>query len=157
MDTENSSDSSRAPQSRSLPLHLVIGWDQAAREAIRVLQDLGSEIVIVAAKRPEDIPSGVSAIEGRTDDPEVLRRAGIGEAASVLVALPAPEARRALVAAKALNPSVRIVASVQEAGSGPDLRDAGAHAAVDPREEAGREMVRLMLVQPSEVDRGNAR
>lgn len=143
MESENGS--SRASRRHSPPLNLVIGWDQAAREAVRILQGLGSKVVVVALKRPEDVPSGVSMIEGGPDDPEILRRAGIGQAASVVVALPAPEARRAMAVSKTLNPSARIVVSVQEPGTGPDFLAAGAHAAIDAEEEVAREMVRLML------------
>jgi len=122
-----------------------LGWDGTVREPVRLLLGFGSKVVIVAPEKPDSLPAGAGFVEGRPDDPGVLRRAGIGEAEAVLVALPVPEARLALAAAKKLNDRARLVASVQESGSGPALRAAGAGLAVDAREEAGREMVRLML------------
>jgi hypothetical protein len=59
--------------------------------------------------------------------------------------LPVLKARRALAEVKRLNVSARLVVSIQEEGSGPTLIAEGAHAAIDAEEEAGREMVRLML------------
>lgn len=136
----------RTPQNQDqIHRHLVLGWDRAALEAVRLLLGLGSEVIVVAADRPDGLPTGTRAVEGRPGDPEVLRRAGIGEAESVLVALPTQEACRALAAAKRLNPRARLVASVQEAGSDAALREAGASLVIDARKEAGREMVRLML------------
>lgn len=127
------------------PFHIVVGWDRTAREATRVLLGLGSKVVVVALTRPEDLPIGAGAVEGHPDDSEALLRAGVTEAESVLFALPALEACRALATARTLNPRARLVASIQETGSGPALRAAGAGVTVDAREEAGREMVRLML------------
>lgn len=152
METDNSLRSSSTPERRQPPRHIVVGWDRAAREAARVLLGMGSQVVVVAATRPDDLPGGAGTVEGRPDDPEALRRAGVVEAESVLVALPAPEACRVLAAAASLNPRARLVASVQEAGSGPVLRAAGAALAVDSLEETGREMVRLMIAGTSVLD-----
>lgn len=143
MGAENGS--SHTPRRQGNQLHLVIGWDQSSREAVRILLGLGSEVVIVTAERPDDVPNGARMIEGSPEASDVLQRAGIGEAASVVVALPAPEARRAMAAAKALNPTARIVVSVHEPGTARDFLAAGAHAAIDPEAEVAREMVRLML------------
>lgn len=123
----------------------MLGWDRAVREAVRLLLSFGSTVSIVSVEKPDAMPDGAAFVQGRPDDPEVLRRAGVAEAAAVLVGLPVADARAALAVAKTINPEARLVASVQEVGSGPALREAGAGLAVDAREEAGREMVRLML------------
>lgn len=129
---------------KNKPLCLVLGWDGAAREASGILLRLGSEVTVIARKRPDGLPEAASWLEGSPNDRDALRRGGIETAASVLVALPQAEACAAVAAVKALNAGVRVIASAQESGSGPEIRAAGAHQVIDARVEAAREMVRLM-------------
>jgi Trk K+ transport system NAD-binding subunit len=131
------------------PLYLIVGWDDAARQAVKSLLALGMDAVILSPQAPSHAPPGARVVLGHPCDPQALRQAGSDRAAGVLAALPAEEAGRAIAAARKLNPSIHVVASIQEADSKTALWAAGAHEVVDAREETGREMVRVML---SETD-----
>lgn len=126
------------------PSYLVLGWDGAAREAVGMLLRLGSEVSVVARERPLGLPEQSRWLEGDPSDPDALLQGGVKSAESVLVALPATEARAAVVAVKHLNAEARVVVSTQDGDSGTELRAAGAHQVIDARGEAAREMVRLM-------------
>lgn len=137
---------------RKETLYVVLGWDSAAGQAVRSLLALGMEVAVVAPQAPAEMPRGVPFVIGSPVDPERLRRAGVERAAGILCALPAQEAHRALAAARALNPTINVVASLQGGDSKASLWAAGAGEVINVQEEAALEMVRLMMDERTSPD-----
>ncbi|MCR4294423.1 MAG: NAD-binding protein [Elusimicrobia bacterium] len=127
------------------PLYIVLGWDLAAAQAAKSLLALGMDVAVVASEAPASMPQGVPFVVGEPDISEALKRAGIERAAGLLSALSSEMATRAFAAARALNPSIHIVSSLQDGDRKVALWASGAAEVIDAREEAALEMVRLML------------
>lgn len=142
-------------QAKDRPLYLILGWDGPAQEAAGLLVRLGSSVTVITRNLPDGIPDQARWLEGNPTDPNTLRRGGIEAVESVLIALPTAEARSAAVAVKRLNAAARVIASVEDGGSVPELRAAGAHQVIDARAEAAREMVRLMEASETPQEKGS--
>ncbi len=136
------------------PLYLVVGWDPSAAQAVKSLVALGMTVTVVVPVVPDGVPSEARVVTGATFDIETLRAAGADHAAGLLSALPADEARRAVSAARSLNPTIHIVASLQDGESKASLWMAGVGDVVDAKQEAGRKMVRVMF-EPENSDNGD--
>lgn len=67
--------------------HTVIcGWSERARLILKELDAIGQEAAVVAKERPANFPGGdVFFIAGSSTDDEILERAGIKEAAAVII------------------------------------------------------------------------
>ncbi|OGR72707.1 MAG: hypothetical protein A2089_14435 [Elusimicrobia bacterium GWD2_63_28] len=125
--------------------YIILGWDSSSAQAAKSLAAMGMEVVVVSDTAPERLEPDVHFVPGAPTEQATLISAGVEHAHTLLLALPADEARRAIAVAKRLNPAINIVASLQ--GDDPEIAlwAAGAGSVIDSGKEAGREMVRLML------------
>lgn len=123
---------------------IVCGYGVKGRSAIDYLRGSGEagEIVVIDTEKEAVDPAaadGHTAILGSGFDREVLRAAGIEQAATVLVA---PENDDAAVLitlrARELNPKVRLVASCREEDNADLLKESGADSVIVSAEAAGR-------------------
>ncbi len=90
-------------------------------------------------------------IEGDATDDSVLQAAGIGRAAGIVCALPSDKDNLfAVITARGLNPSIRIIAEVDEITSREKFLRSGANSAVSPNYMGGLRMA-SELVRPETV------
>jgi len=138
------------PQSAKLRGHVVIaGYGRAGREVGRVLQRrrfrfvvIDRDPVLVRELRHE----GVTVVYGDVANEQVLLAAGIPTARVFVVAVPdAFAAETAVRLARALNPTLDIIARADRRSFVARLIDAGASEVVHPSFEAGLELVRHTL------------
>jgi voltage-gated potassium channel len=135
--------------------HIVAGFGRVGRETALALRALGQPVVVIdedTAALTDAADAGFPAIQGNATEDATLSRAGIERAAG-LVAVFGSDAENVFVtlSARALNPTVPIVARANEASAVPKLTRAGANQVVFPYDKTGRHMARLVL-RPDTVD-----
>lgn len=135
--------------------HIVAGFGRVGRQTAQALRDLGHQVVIVdhePAAVAAATSAGFLAVAGDATEDATLVRAGIERAAGLVAAL-GSDADNVFVtlSARALQPTLPIVARANEAGAVPKLTRAGAKQVVSPYAMAGRQMARLAL-RPGTVD-----
>jgi voltage-gated potassium channel len=129
--------------------HVVAGFGRVGRQTALALRDLGRQVVAVdadpAAVR-EATGLGILVVEGNATEDDTLARAGIDRAAGLLAAL-GDDADNIYVvlSARALHPTLPIVARANEASAVGKLARAGATQVVSPYDAASRQMARLAL------------
>ncbi len=139
----------RQPSS-SLRGHVVIaGYGRAGREVGRVLQRRRFRFVVID-RDPQLVRElrrvGIEAIYGDVANEQVLLAAGIPTARVFVVAVPdAFAAETAVRLARAMNPTLDIIARADRRAFVARLVEAGATEVVHPSFEAGLEMVRHTL------------
>ncbi|HUW17064.1 MAG TPA: potassium channel family protein [Actinomycetes bacterium] len=133
---------------------VIVGFGVKGRAAARTLLDSGTTLdkIVVIDGDPVSIEEanemGFAAVLGNATRSEVLRRAHVGRAKSVIVA-PDDDATAVLVTltARRLNGTAHIVVSVREAENVPLVNQSGADAVVTSAEAAGR-MLGLSAEKP---------
>jgi voltage-gated potassium channel len=131
--------------------HVVVcGAGSTGIHVVRELAQLGTPFVVV--DRSETVAHevarthGGAAVVGDATHDEVLEEAGIARARGVISALTDDKDNLYVtVTARALNPSVRIVAKAIDLKAEPKLRRAGADSVVSPNAMGGLRMVSDML------------
>src|SRR5581483_2870954 len=129
--------------------HLICGFGRVGRQVARDMSVARQRFVVIDSN-PESREiakeMGVPFIEGEASDDEVLRRAGI-ERARTLIACMDSDAENifATLSARELNPGITIIARASVADSEPKLKRAGANRVVSPYRSSGTEMARLAL------------
>ncbi len=149
------------------PHFVVAGWDETTARAARYLVGLGLGVTVIVSAlptlstvtgSPRVAPTaGMRIVRGAPSRRKTLEDAEVGTAIGLLAALPADQLARVSSAARRLNPAIRIVASTADADSRPDAWAAGAEAAIDTREEAGKQLAALALASgpdPRDPDAG---
>ena len=129
--------------------HLICGFGRVGRQAARDLASAGEEIVVIdtdPANRELADERGYPFIEGVASSSEVLKRAGIERARTVLACVDS-DAENIFLAltARELQPEITIVARASLEDSESKLRRAGADRVISPYKTSGAEMVRSVL------------
>ncbi|GBD18002.1 Inner membrane protein YbaL [bacterium HR27] len=138
------------PPTSSLRGHVVIaGYGRSGREVGRALQRRRFRFVVIDRDPVlvrELRQSGIEAIYGDVANEQVLLAAGIPTARVFVVAIPdAFAAETAVRLARAMNPTLDIIARADRRAFVARLVEAGATEVVHPSFEAGLEMIRHTL------------
>jgi len=137
---------------------IICGYGTKGRAAVRTLCNQGHtlETIVVIDQREEGISAagadGLAVVAGDATRVDVLRKAGIEDAASVVVA-PQRDDTAVLITltARELNPRVTIAASVREEENVHLLRQSGADSVITSSSAAGR-LLGLATHRPRVVD-----
>ena len=124
---------------------LVIGYGTKGRSAVRALLEDGLEPDDVVVVDPDErhageaTSDGLAVVQGDGARAEVLDRAVVREARTVVVAVPRDDtAVLATLTVRAANERAHLVVAVREAENAPLLRRSGADQVVVSSEAAGR-------------------
>lgn len=134
--------------------YIVCGMSHSARVIIDELEKTGRDFVVVEQNRETVerlIGDGLKVVEGDATEEEILKRAGVTNAAGVFAVLPSDQFN-AFVAltAKGLNPKVRLVSTQKERTVRQQLLRSGADNVINPQYIGGLRMVSEM-VRPATV------
>jgi len=125
----------------SMADHVIIcGWGRVGRAIGAELAEAGRSLVVID---PDEVKldGAVHAIVGDATDDDVLRRAGIERAASLVAAADSDAANSFItLSARALNPGLFIVARTRSSDSDDKLTRAGADRVVNPQSIGGARM-----------------
>ena len=129
--------------------HLICGFGRVGRQVARDLRISGQPFVVID-DNPEnrEIAEEMEAplLEGRPSEDEILRRAGIERARSVLACMDSDaENIFTTLTAHELRPDITIVARASIEDSEKKLKRAGADRVISPYKASGAEMARLAL------------
>lgn len=126
--------------------HVIIcGWGRVGRAIGAELAEAGRPLVVID---PDEVAlhGAVHAIAGDATDDDVLRRAGIERAASLVAAADSDAANSFItLSARALNPQLFIVARTRSSDSDDKLTRAGADRVVNPQSIGGARMAAFVL------------
>ena len=132
--------------------HIIIcGFGRLAHHIVDELKDHGESIVIIEMdplRHIEIEAYGLPYIEGSAHEDEVLERAGLSRAKSLLAILPS-DAENVFItlSARSLNPEIHIVARTEAAENEQKLRRAGANQVISPYRVSGTRIVQNVLNQ----------
>lgn len=134
---------------------IVAGYGRVGRETCRSLARQGAEFLVVD-NQPERLATvqtdGFLALNGDASDDAVLMRAGIARARALLTAVQSDAANVYItLSARALNPSLPIIARAATTEAEHKLRIAGATRVISPYVLGGRAMASMAL-QPAVND-----
>jgi voltage-gated potassium channel len=129
--------------------HIVCGFGRVGRQVARDLHAARARVVVIdsnAASRQPAEQTGVAFVEGDATDDDVLLRAGI-ERASSIVACADSDANNVFITltARELRADIRIVARSALEDTEKKLKRAGADRVISPYKSSGTEMARLAL------------
>ena len=129
--------------------HIVCGFGRVGSQVARDLHGAGASVVVIDASadmRQLAEDEGVSFIEGDATDDDVLERAGIAHASSI-VACADSDANNVFITltARELRSDIRIVARAAIEDTEKKLKRAGADRVISPYKASGTEMARLAL------------
>jgi len=135
--------------------YVICAYGRVGRAVLEELRRRNYSLVVIESK-PELEPllaeHGVRYISGDPADESVLRQAGIERARGLICAVDSDAANVFItLTARALNPSLRIVARASEKASIDKLMRAGADEVVSPYGLTGRRMA-VLAVQPSVLE-----
>ena len=121
---------------------LVVGFGPAGRAAAERIAELGCHVVVVdqnpAATR-DARALGYSSVAGDAHYVEVLEHAGLKDAISVVVTVPAATSALSILRqVRASAPEAMVMVRARFHRSLPELRAAGAHVIIDEEHEVGR-------------------
>ncbi|ADI01998.1 potassium channel family protein [Syntrophothermus lipocalidus] len=140
---------------RALNNHIIICG--AGRVGMSVLEIIRGENIpyVLLEQNPETVArlqvEGIVAMAGDASDDEVLLRAGIQRARDIITALSQdPYNVFVTLSARALNPSLHIVARAERQETVDKLKRAGADRVITPAQLAGQRMATAML-KPASV------
>jgi len=129
--------------------HLICGFGRVGRQVVRDLRISGQPFVVID-DNPEnqDIAAEMEALflEGQPSEDEILRRAGIERARSVLACMDSDaENIFTTLTARELRRDITIVARASVEDSEKKLVRAGADRVISPYKSSGAEMARLAM------------
>jgi voltage-gated potassium channel len=135
--------------------HILCGYGRVGEEIAREFVDRGMSFVVVE-NNPEAVQRAVEAghllIDADAASDEVLLSAGVMRARTLLAASDSDSGNTYItLTAKALNPSVFVVARAGKRESEARVRRAGADRVISPYTLSGRRMA-LSAIQPNIVD-----
>ena len=140
---------------------VVVGYGPAGQHLVRVLRETGIPFVVVEMN-PESVAdlqaAGVRALYGDSTRPHLLEAAGIERAKlAVVVISDAAAAARTVHQARALNPTIQLVARVRFLGDVEALTQAGADIVVPEEMETTvrifSHVLGAYMIAPDEIDR----
>ncbi|HET9729268.1 MAG TPA: TrkA family potassium uptake protein, partial [Acidimicrobiia bacterium] len=128
---------------------------RVGKQIARLLRGRGAEIVVieqeernVAAATDEDF----AVVDGSCTEDDILRRAGIERAPTVIVSLGSDaDAMSTVLSARALNPKLRIIARANASSSEAKLLRAGCDRVVNPLSQGAHRMA-AFAQQPDVAD-----
>lgn len=133
---------------------IVCGYGQVGRSIVAEMHRSGREVVVVDRVEldPDDLPEGVAVVVGEATDDEVLGRAGLRAASTLVVALDS-DADNLYVAltARSENERLFIVSRANSARVVDKLERVGVDRVVNPHEIGGSRMA-AMVLQPDVTD-----
>jgi len=130
---------------------IVAGWGQVGEAITREVVNSDQQVVVV--DRDKHVSTGeIPLISGDATDDSVLRRAGIGRASTLVVAMN-DDANNVYVtlSARAIKPDLFIVARANTTSAEPKLQQAGADRVVNPHSIGGARMA-AMALSPNVAD-----
>jgi voltage-gated potassium channel len=130
----------------SMSGHVVIcGWGRVGREIGAALAEAGRAAVVIDADEAKLTDAPIPLLGDATED-SVLRQAGIERAVALVAAADSDAANSFIVlSARALNPSLFIVARARSRPSIDKLERAGADRVVNPQSIGGARMAAFVL------------
>jgi voltage-gated potassium channel len=131
---------------------IVCGWGRVGREVAQFLANADRDVVVIDrdAERLSEAP--FASVHGDVSDDEVLRRAGIERAVSLVAALDTDaDNLYVTVAGKWMRPDLQIIARARNESSESKLVRAGADRVVNPQQLGGDRMASF-VTQPHVVD-----
>ena len=125
--------------------HVVLcGYGQVGKAVEEELRRDGKDIVII--DRQEDGLKDDLLVTGEATDDDVLLRAGLERAKTLVLALNSDVDNLFVsLTARAINPELFIVASARDAASGPKLYQAGADRVVNTHQIGGARIASLVI------------
>lgn len=132
--------------------HIVVcGYGQVGQAIAAELSGGGREVVII--DRRSDLGPELSlVVVGEATDDEVLARAGLHRARTLILALDSDtDNLYVTLTARSLQPNLFIVARANNSAADPKLRRAGADRVVNPHEIGGHRMAELALEPPADL------
>ncbi len=131
---------------------IVCGWGRVGSEVARFLVNAGRDVVVVDRDSERLDTVNYATVLGDVTDDEVLRRAGIERAATLVAALDTDADNLYLtVAGKSLRSDLQIIARARSQSSELKLTRAGADRVVNPQQLGGDRMASF-VTQPHVVD-----
>lgn len=132
--------------------YIVCGYGRMGRIICDELKRRGTPFVVIEKEAPADASEDLLVLAGDATRDEVLREAGIENAAGLITVLPTDaENLYVVLSARGLSPSLNIVARAVGEGSEQKLLRAGANRAVSPY-HIGALRIAQMLIAPTMVD-----
>ncbi len=127
---------------------IVCGWGQVGQAISATLGAEGRDVVVIDRDIDAEVLDHHLIVGDATDD-NVLRRAGLMHASSLVVALNgAADNVYVTLSARAAQPDIFIVARANDASAEPKLFQAGANRVVNPHQLGGAHMAAL-VTQPN--------
>ncbi|HEX4866752.1 MAG TPA: potassium channel protein [Acidimicrobiales bacterium] len=124
---------------------IVCGWGRVGRSIANEVTAAGRPVVVVE-REPDAVPAGIPTVVGDATEDSVLRAAGIDRAAALVAAVDSDSANSFItLGARALKPSLFIVARARSEESVEKLRRAGADRVVNPQVIGGARMAAFVL------------
>lgn len=128
---------------------VVCGYGQVGEAVSTALVGAKRQVVVVD-NRTEHIAwaeaHGIFTVVGDATDEEVLRRAGIERAASLVSVINNdPSNLYVVLSAKGLNPSLKVIARASDESAARKMRRAGADEVVNPYQLSGNRIAAMML------------
>jgi CPA2 family monovalent cation:H+ antiporter-2 len=139
------------PAANRPPYIVIAGYGLAGRVIVEYLLKHNLPYCVIELN-PQTIarcaPAGVHMIQGDVGDPEVLRQAGIEQATMLTLTLPDESAgKRAVAAARQLNPDLHIIARSAYTSGGLQAIKLGADEAVIAEQLVAHEFSRLVAAR----------
>jgi CPA2 family monovalent cation:H+ antiporter-2 len=155
-DADGAHDDSDVPRHRAV----IVGYGPVGQAVSRLLEQRGIEPTIVELNIEtvrQLMSAGKRAVYGDAAHPDILKEAGVATARDLILSSPAsPEAAGIIQAARAMNPSVRVLARSAFLTEAAALREAGADGVFSAEEEVAMAMVQQVLTDlgatPEQMD-----
>jgi voltage-gated potassium channel len=131
---------------------IVCGWGRVGREVARFLASAGRDVVVIDRdpSRLTEVP--YPTVGGDVTDDEVLLRAGIEHAGTLVAALDTDSDNLFVtISGRSMRPDLQIIARARNESSEPKLVRAGADRVVNPQQLGGDRMASF-VVHPHVVD-----
>ncbi|RMG60882.1 MAG: hypothetical protein D6713_01635 [Deltaproteobacteria bacterium] len=125
---------------------IVCGYGKVGRALVRRLRDGDTPFVVVENDQErvrEMVLKGIPCIEGDARKEDVLQRAGIEKASLLFAPLDDTSNVFVTLTAKLLNPSIRVVAKVEDWANEPKLKKAGADHVISCHDIGAQVMVKV--------------
>jgi CPA2 family monovalent cation:H+ antiporter-2 len=133
------------------PAVVVLGAGRVGRVVIRAVRARGFRCIVVDRDQralDEIATTGASTLYGDAASPAILRRAGLGEARLLVVAIgDALTARLAVERARAINPRLTVISRARGHTEAAVLQGLGVSRLADPEIEAAIELARASLAR----------
>jgi voltage-gated potassium channel len=131
---------------------IVCGWGRVGSEVARFLVSAGRDVVVVDRDAERLASVEYLSVLGDVTDDDVLREAGVERASTLVAALDTDADNLYLtVTAKAMRPSLQVIARARSQSSEVKLARAGADRVVNPQQLGGDRMASF-VTQPHVVD-----